>query len=79
MEHKEMKVIDVLRENMKILSELRIPIKEPQIWSAVSGVIQNTQMCIEAMERAEAEAMAKTAQESADAENVVEMNAEEQK
>lgn len=79
MEHKGMKVIDVLRENMKILSELRIPVKELQVWSAVSGVIQNTQMCIEAMKRAEAEAMAKSAQESTDAENVVEMNAEERK
>ena len=79
MELKEMKVIDVLRENMKILSELRIPVKELQVWSAVSGVIQNTQMCIEAMERAEAEAMAKSAQESADAENVAETNAEERK
>lgn len=79
MELKEMKVIDALRENVKILSELRIPIKEPQIWSAVLGVIQNTQICIEAMERAEAEAKAKSTQESADAENVVKMNAEERK
>lgn len=79
MERKEMKVIDVMRENMKILSELRIPIKEPQIWSAVNGVSLNTQMCIEAMERAEAEVGAKSAQESADDENVVKTNAEERK
>lgn len=78
MEPKEMKVIDVLRESMKILSELRIPVKELQVWSAVSGVIQNTQMCIEAMERAEAEAKAKKEAEEGekDADNVIQMDGE---
>lgn len=79
MENQKLSVMDVLKENVKILNGLRIPVSEREIWVSVSGVIQNTQLCIDAMERAEEEAKAKSAQKSAGAENVAETNAEERK
>lgn len=60
-----MSVIDVLRENVRILNGMRIPVSEREIWNAVAGVCQNTQACIDAMEQAEAKA--------AEGDNIVEM------
>lgn len=78
MEPKAMSVADVLKENLRILNELRIPVSEREIWGAVAGVVQNTKLCIEAMERAEAEAKAKKEAEEGknDSDNVIQMDGE---
>lgn len=47
----KMSVLDVLKVNMGILNQLRIPIGEKQIWEAVQAVMQNEIACIEAMEK----------------------------
>ena len=47
----KMSVLDVLKVNMGILNQMRIPIVEKQIWEAVQAVMQNEMACIEAMEK----------------------------
>lgn len=50
----KMSVLDVLKVNMGILNQMRIPIGEKQIWEAVQAVMQNEMACIEAMEKEDA-------------------------
>lgn len=53
MEERKLSVLDVLKVNVNILSGIRIPISEKQIWEAVNGVMQNEIACIQAMEAQE--------------------------
>ena len=62
MEERKLSVLEVLRMNMGIMAQVRIPIGERQIWEAMQAVMQNEQACITAMEEQEAAAAAKAAE-----------------
>lgn len=53
MEDRKLSVLEVLKMNMNILENMRIPIGERQIWDGIQGVMQNERACIEAMEEQE--------------------------
>ena len=47
MEDRKLSVLEVLKINMNILENMRIPIGERQIWDGIQGVMQNERACIE--------------------------------
>ena len=48
-----MTIYDVLKENIKVLESMRISTKELELWNAIQTVLQNEQVCIQAMEEAD--------------------------
>lgn len=72
MGEQKMSVLDVLKVNMGILNQMRIPIGEKQIWEAVQAVMQNELACIEAMEKEQKK------QDEEKPENVVEITPEQE-
>lgn len=72
MGEQKMSVLDVLKVNMGILNQMRIPIGEKQIWEAVQAVMQNEAACIEAMEKEQKK------QDEEKPENVVEIAPEQE-
>lgn len=74
-----MTIYEVLKQNIEILENLRIPAKERELWGAMQQVLQNEQMCVAAMEeaerkQAEKKATEESAKESAEEpENVIPM------
>lgn len=48
-------ISDVLKINIGLLENLRIPASEPEIFQTVSAVLRNCRVCCEAQEKAEAE------------------------
>lgn len=57
-----MTVYEVLKQNIRILEGMRIPVGERAIWDAVQGVLQNELACLDAMRRADAEKAEQTEQ-----------------
>lgn len=53
MEDRKLSVLEVLKMNMNILKNMRIPTEERKIWDGIQGVMQNERACIEAMEEQE--------------------------
>lgn len=57
-QEKMFSVSDVLKINIQMLENLRVPVKEQEIYQTVSAVLRNCRVCCEAQEKAEAEGKA---------------------